>query len=138
MRPKPRLEQNCSFVPLADPALSFRGGCNSRGLAQGRNQDFVQEGGPRYPLPKTENSSDLTHYFWEGPKFTRKKKQNKKLEKENLGLGPMPGLKRPISGPLRTERTQLRDEGAILGLAPGGGPFMSERDQLNTGAHPKV
>ena len=29
--------------------------------------------GPHLGYPRTENSTDLTHYFWEGPKFTFEK-----------------------------------------------------------------
>ena len=41
------------------------------GLSQWRIQDFLTEGselsgGPRYPVSKTEYSSDLVHYFWGG------------------------------------------------------------------------
>ena len=46
------------LTPLADPAAGFRGGGNL-----GR--------GPNLGYPKTENSTDLTHYFLE---FTFEKK----------------------------------------------------------------
>ena len=36
--------------------------------------------GPRLPLPKTKNYTDLAHFFREGPKFTTKCKNFKDLK----------------------------------------------------------
>ena len=48
-----------------------------------------------YPLSKTENSSDLVHYFFgRGPKLTFKNKNKNTIKMSCLG-GPMAGLKDP-------------------------------------------
>ena len=50
-------------LSLADPVAGFREGGGQLG---GGSQPSVH-------TPKTENSTDLTHYFLDGPKFTFEK-----------------------------------------------------------------
>ena len=54
----------------------------ARGVARISSREGGEQafGGPKYPLPKTESSSDLAPYFGEGPKFIKiKQKQKEKF-----------------------------------------------------------